>query len=225
MADAPLLRQAKEQTMEWANRAVKLISSPPAHPPAKPPPAASASPSSVTLPYLHGLALEGDHVAFASAAVVEVRAHIKRVEEFQRRVLSQVDNIRRAVEERREEEAREALTLSLSADKQSSGKNSKAADSTRAPRRVGASSSPAAAGRSVSTLVGQSAISSELPLSASEREWWQCCVSLLDELIAEAVALRVSVEESRWCKRYRRDIQALLDKHHTLPHTTVSSAK
>ena len=209
-ADAPLLRQAKEQTMEWASRAAKLIAPLTL---AAGQPSAPAAASYVTLPYLHGLALEGDHVAFVSAATADVRAHIRKVEEFQRRVLSQVDNIRRAVEERREEEA---AALVLTAADRSNG--IKPSESMRAPRRVGAPSG--AAGRTI-----QSAHSAMLPLPAGEREWWQCCVSLLDELIAEAVSLRVSVEESRWCKRYKRDIQWLLANGHTLPHTAVAPSK
>ena len=214
LADAPLLRQAKEQTVEWANRALKLIAPLPRQSNTKQPAAATAAASAasyVTLAYLHGLALEGDHVAFVPAAASEVRAHIRRVEEFQRRVLSQVDNVRRAVEERREEEAREALTTN-GGEREATG---------RAPRRAGAS-----AGRTPSPSPPPSGHSSTAaPLSAACREWWQCCLSLLDELIAEAAALRVSVEESRWCRRYRRDIQALLDSNHLPPHTPVSPNK
>ena len=202
LADVPLLRQAREQTVEWANRAGKLIA-PLLLDTGKPSPASASS--YVTLPYLYGLALEGDHVAFVSAAAADVRAHIKRVEEFQRRVLSQVDNIRRAMEERREEEAAAIVALDKHTLIGSLRAGTRAADWTGA--------------------VGRSVPPTPVPLPDSEREWWQCCVSLLDELIAEAVALRVSVEESRWCKRYRRDIQSLLDNNYSLPHTPVPQTK
>ena len=211
LADAPLLRQAKDQTVEWANRALRLIAPLPAST-AKPP--VAAAPTYVTLPYLHGLALEGDHVPFVSPATAEVRAHIGLVQEFQRRVLSQVDNIRRAMEERREEEATALVTI----DRGSYG-SSKVAESTRAPRRAGGTTSPA--GRTASPSA-QSAPSSCLLLTASDREWWQCCQSMLEELLVEGLALRLLVEESRWCKRYKRDIQYLLKHGRTQPHTPAS---
>ena len=206
LADLPLLRQAKEQTGEWATRALKLIS--PLFVNWLP---AAVTATHITLPYLHGMALEGEHVAFVTPAAAEVRAHIKKVEEYQRRVLSQVDNIRRAMEERREEEARAMIRAGKSAVT-----NFKLADTTRVARRAGASTSSASRAQSTSP---QPAPYSALPLPASEREWWQCCISLLDELLAEAAALRVSVEENRWCRRYKRDIQLLLDNNHTSPHT------